>query len=95
VAIRFTDRDTDPYPYHDTSKMCLGGGMHCPSASSFICDLIYILNSDPHFPMLRILVSHYPLLSRDLVGFCVSLDPVRDGRCTWCVRSSLVVCSVR
>ena len=23
--------------YHDTGKMCLGGGMHCPSASRFFC----------------------------------------------------------
>jgi len=23
-------------PYRDTGKMCLGGGMHCPSASSLI-----------------------------------------------------------
>ena len=25
----------DPDPYRDTGKMCLGGGMHWPSASSF------------------------------------------------------------
>jgi len=32
-----TDRDTDPNrdPYRETGKTCLGGGMHCPSASSF------------------------------------------------------------
>jgi len=24
----------DPDPYRDTGKVCLGGGMHCPSASS-------------------------------------------------------------
>ena len=24
----------DPDPYRDTDKTCLGGGMHCPSASS-------------------------------------------------------------
>ena len=28
-------RLTDPDPYHDTGKTCLGGGMHCPSASSY------------------------------------------------------------
>jgi len=28
------DPDIDPDPYHDTGKMCLGGSMHCPSASS-------------------------------------------------------------
>ena len=29
------DGDPDPYPYRDrpTGKTCLGGGMHCPSAS--------------------------------------------------------------
>ena len=26
-------------PYRNTGKMCLGGGMHCPSASSFVCIL--------------------------------------------------------
>jgi len=25
------------YPYRDTGKRCLGGGIHCPSASSFNC----------------------------------------------------------
>jgi len=29
------DMDPDPDPYRDTGKTCLGGGMHCPSASSF------------------------------------------------------------
>jgi len=28
------DPDTDPDPYHDTGKTCLGGDMHCASASS-------------------------------------------------------------
>jgi len=27
--------DPDPDPYRDTGKTCLGGGMHCPSSSSF------------------------------------------------------------
>jgi len=27
----------DPDPDRDTGKTYLGGGMHCPSASSFIC----------------------------------------------------------
>jgi len=40
VAIRNTDpdRDTDPEPdpYRDTGKTCLGGGMHCSSASSLM-----------------------------------------------------------
>jgi len=31
VAIRITDPDCD------TGKTCLGGGMHCPSASIFYC----------------------------------------------------------
>jgi len=35
VAIRITDPDADPDLYRDTGKICLGGGMHCPSASSF------------------------------------------------------------
>jgi len=25
----------DPDPYRDTGKTCLGGGMHCPSASLY------------------------------------------------------------
>ena len=35
MAIRIMDpgTDTDPYPCCDTGKTCLGGGMHCPSAS--------------------------------------------------------------
>ena len=32
VAIQITDPD----PYRDADKTCLGGGMHCPSASSYI-----------------------------------------------------------
>ena len=31
---RDPDTDLDPDPYHDTGKTCLGGGMHCPAASS-------------------------------------------------------------
>ena len=27
--------DSDPDPYCDTGKTCLGGGMHCPSVSSY------------------------------------------------------------
>jgi len=34
VSIQTTDLDTDPDPYSDTGKMCLGGGMHCPSATT-------------------------------------------------------------
>jgi len=33
MAIRITDRAPDC----DTGKTCLGGGMHCPSGSSFCC----------------------------------------------------------
>ena len=29
------DTDPDTCLYRDTGKTCLGGGMHCPSASSF------------------------------------------------------------
>jgi len=28
------ESDTDPDPYRDIGKTCLGGGMHCSSASS-------------------------------------------------------------
>jgi len=35
VAIRITDPDTVPDSYRDTGKTCLGGDMHCFSASSF------------------------------------------------------------
>jgi len=34
VAFFVTDPDTDPDPYRDTAKTCLGGGMQCPSAYS-------------------------------------------------------------
>jgi len=40
VAFWITDPDTDPYQirdsdlYHCTGKTCLGGGMHCSSASN-------------------------------------------------------------
>ena len=40
------DRDPDPYldlylgPDCDTGKTWLGGGMHCPSASSLLCTSI-------------------------------------------------------
>ena len=30
------DPDTDPDPYCDSGKTCLGGGMQCPSASCLI-----------------------------------------------------------
>ena len=53
VAIRITDPDN---PYRNTGKTCLGGGMHCPSASSClnvlrlnliyvftVCKLVYIV----------------------------------------------------
>jgi len=44
LAIRIKDTDMDPDPYLNTGKTCLGGGMHCSSASSlFICLLIYLL----------------------------------------------------
>ena len=35
MVIQIRDPDTAPDPYCDTGKTCLGGGMHCPSASSF------------------------------------------------------------
>jgi len=38
------DLDTYPDPYHNTGKTCFGGGMHCPSASSFISALVPDMN---------------------------------------------------
>ena len=32
-----TDSPDGVSGYGDTGKMCLGRGMHCPSASSFLC----------------------------------------------------------
>ena len=40
MAIRIRDPDPDPNPYRNTGKTCVGGGMHCPSASSFITVLL-------------------------------------------------------
>jgi len=34
--------DPDPYPYRDTGKTCLGGGMHYPSASSIRCCSVHL-----------------------------------------------------
>jgi len=34
---------TDPDPYRDTGKTCLGGGMHCLSASSYLRVLVYYI----------------------------------------------------
>ena len=34
------DPDTDPDPYRDTGKTYLGGGMHCPNASSLLLLLL-------------------------------------------------------
>ena len=41
--IRDPDPNTDPDSdlYRDTGKTCLSGGMHCPSASSFIVNEQY------------------------------------------------------
>jgi len=36
--IRITDPDTNPDPFRDTGKTCLGGGVHCLSASSCNCN---------------------------------------------------------
>jgi len=48
MAIKVTDPDTDPDmdpdPYCDTGKTCLGRGMHCPIASSYVC--FYLRNRD-------------------------------------------------
>jgi len=35
-------RVRDPDPYRDTGKTCLGGGMHCPSASRWYW-LVFVL----------------------------------------------------
>ena len=49
MAIRFTnpdpDRDTHPDPDRDTGKTCLGGGMHCPTASG-CCHMTCVLSRD-------------------------------------------------
>jgi len=39
--LNFWWRDPDPNPYRDTGKTCLGGGMHCPSASGLL--LVFFL----------------------------------------------------
>jgi len=39
-VIQIHHTDLDPDTYHDTDKTCLGGGMHCPSASSFCYALV-------------------------------------------------------
>ena len=53
------DLHTDPDPDSDTGKTCLGGGMHCPSASSLqwtiyiritLCRVGLYLNFQ-HFPV--------------------------------------------
>jgi len=44
VAIQITDLD----PYRNTSKMCLGGGMHCPSASSLGMQLTIMQHETPN-----------------------------------------------
>ena len=36
--------DPDPDPYRDTVKTCLGGGVHCSSASSLIGLIILSVN---------------------------------------------------
>ena len=33
-----SDLDMDLDPDCNTGKTCIGGGMHCPSASSFCCN---------------------------------------------------------
>jgi len=38
---RIRIRIRNPDPYRDTGKTCLGGGMHYPSASSFLMFLYY------------------------------------------------------
>jgi len=42
VAIRISDTDTYPDPDRDTGKTCLGGGIHCPSASSCSCRVVVL-----------------------------------------------------
>jgi len=45
VAIRITDPDTNPDPYSDTGKTCLGGGTYYPSVLGVVCVFLvfYIL----------------------------------------------------
>jgi len=42
MDIRITNPYPDPYRDRDTGKTCIGGGMHCPSASSL---KIFLLKS--------------------------------------------------
>jgi len=44
MAIRIMDPDTDPDPYRDIGKTSLGGGMHCPSASSLYVNAVLFAN---------------------------------------------------
>ena len=39
------DMDTDPDSYCDTGKTFIGGGMHCPSASSSVLIFRVIVNT--------------------------------------------------
>ena len=41
-SLNFGD-DPDPGPYRDAGKTCLGGGMHCPSAPSYVMLLTALL----------------------------------------------------
>ena len=53
VVIRITDldEDMDTDSYRDTGMTCLGGGMHCPFASSYLC---YLVLGEPRCRIIRI-----------------------------------------
>jgi len=57
----------DPDPYRDTGKTCLGGGMHCPSASSYY----YYASDDICCP-----VTLNELISYRIIHIFTMLEPV-------------------
>jgi len=58
------DHDTVPDPDRDTGNTCLGGGMHCPSASTGSFPLIWLQGRRPMSTMLtvgQLIRSHHVL----------------------------------
>ena len=70
----------DPYPDRDTGKTCLGGGMHCPSASSlklvFLCILFLVTNF--YLSLFLSPVTEFSVLF--LLSSVLSCSPVRSSR---------------
>jgi len=44
VAIQITNPNSNLNPHRDTGKTCLGSGVHCPTASSFLCFFIQVFD---------------------------------------------------